>query len=907
MTGTAIKIEGLACMFYCLVCAGSALSRNLPDLPDMTTDNSRQTDTVEDPTPGQVPSTVYVVDQAASDAADTNPGTERLPFKTVQRAADAARPGDTVYVMAGKYDERITVKGGGTKGLPVAFRARPLRSVTVAGFDLEASYVHVEGFEITADKPVTAVQLHGSHCEILDNYIHHMMVAVSGTVGQPSADGNTRDYAEVAHNRIAYNEVYHCEYGFILGGENWLVENNEVRRLFMYAPGKKYDDCDYTRFFGKGCIQRYNYYHGTDTQESRVAHVDCIQTFTNNGEIAQDLLFEYNTCFDWGQGCMVESAPHVGSVRNWTFRHNIYSARLPTYRGAWGLNIIQTSDVMIENNTFAGITWFGVGLRGQESTHGQIRNNIICDVRTAVEDRMDFTPANPVIEYNLTFKTRPPTAETNINAQDPLFEDPQHRNFRLKKGSPAIGAGKQGGTIGALEYPNVYYVDSRHPAAADEPAWGYPAVPLASLAQACAIARPNETIVLREGVYREVLAPKNHGVTVRAMTGETVTISGADLFQGWQRAGDGRWSAPLAAEPKQVLRDGQPWREFRYDRAAGRITVTSGGDPRLHVFETVVRAQAIDLADRQDIKIERIHIANVLQTSAGWVKYENNPVLGGDLGTCFDVALLKENESYRMWFSWRPRKSVALVESADGINWSRPRIVLGPKPDSGWEDDINRPTVVRQNGTYHMWYTGQARGRSWIGYATSPDGVTWKRIADKPVLSSERPWEDVAVMCPHVLWDDQEAVFRMWYSAGQQYEPNAIGYATSPDGLHWEKLPANPIFTARADSPWEQHKVTACQIIPGGNDYLMFYIGFRDEHHAQIGLARSRDGISGWQRHRANPIISPGGDTWDGDACYKPFALYDDKDERWLLWYNGRRGSTEQIGLAIHHGRDLGF
>jgi len=34
-----------------------------------------------------------------------------------------------------------------------------------------------------------------------------------------------------------------------------------------------------------------------------------------------------------------------------------------------------------------------------------------------------------------------------------------------------------------------------------------------------------------------------------------------------------------------------------------------------------------------------------VETSAGWFKYENNPVLGGDLGTCFDVALLRENDS----------------------------------------------------------------------------------------------------------------------------------------------------------------------------------------------------------------------------------------------------------------------
>jgi hypothetical protein len=38
---------------------------------------------------------------------------------------------------------------------------------------------------------------------------------------------------------------------------------------------------------------------------------------------------------------------------------------------------------------------------------------------------------------------------------------------------------------------------------------------------------------------------------------------------------------------------------------------------------------------------------------------------------------------------------------------------------------------------------------------------------------------------------------------------------------------------------------------------------------------------------------------------YKPFAVLD--GTRWLLWYNGRRGGVEQIGLATHQGEDLGF
>src|SRR5262245_10238662 len=81
------------------------------------------------------------------------------------------------------------------------------------------------------------------------------------------------------------------------------------------------------------------------------------------------------------------------------------------------------------------------------------------------------------------------------------------------------------------------------------------------------------------------------------------------------------------------------------------------------------------------------------ETTAGWVKYGGNPVLGDRLGSTFDVALLKEDDTYRMWFSWRPQLSIALVESSDGIRWSDPVIVLGPNAETDWEADINRPVV----------------------------------------------------------------------------------------------------------------------------------------------------------------------------------------------------------------------
>jgi len=298
--------------------------------------------------------------------------------------------------------------------------------------------------------------------------------------------------------------------------------------------------------------------------------------------------------------------------------------------------------------------------------------------------------------------------------------------------------------------------------------------------------------------------------------------------------------------------------------------------------------------------------ATTTAPDAAWVKYAGNPVMGGKYGTCFDISVLEEGGTYRMWVSWRPKQSIALVESKDGLHWSEPpQIVLGPRRETGWEDDLNRPVVIKRDDGYQMWYTGQSRGRSQIGYATSPDGVIWKRMSEKPVLSPDQPWEKVAVMCPDVIWDGTSRIFRMWYSGGEQYEPDAIGYATSADGINWIKHADNPVFKSDPSASWEKYKVTACQVVEDEGWYLMFYIGFRDVDHAQIGLARSRDGLSHWERNPANPIVHPDPDAWDHDACYKPYAIYD--GQQWLLWYNGRHGGMEQIGVALHEGHNLGF
>lgn len=295
-------------------------------------------------------------------------------------------------------------------------------------------------------------------------------------------------------------------------------------------------------------------------------------------------------------------------------------------------------------------------------------------------------------------------------------------------------------------------------------------------------------------------------------------------------------------------------------------------------------------------------------TNGGWVKHPLNPLLGGQYGTCFDITMLRDDR-IKLYFSWRDRKCIALCESDDGVRWDEPRICIDPRDtDVGWEDDLNRPSVVRVGSIYHMWYTGQylpgrENGTSHIFHAVSEDGVRFVRTDDKPVLAPELPWEKRAVMCPSVLWED--GCFRMWYSGGEQYEPTAIGYAESADGTHWVKSALNPIFQADPASAWERHKAAGCQVFRHDGWYWMFYIGYHNEDYAQIGMARSRDGLTGWERSKLNPIVAPDEGAWDGEACYKPFVL--PMNGGWMLWYNGRKGSKEQIGLVEHKAPTLEF
>src|SRR5439155_6238344 len=75
----------------------------------------------------------YYVSLGGSDGADGR--SLSSPFKTIQRGADAAQPGDTVLVRGGTYRETVTPPRSGTSSAPITFKPYNGERVTVSGAD----------------------------------------------------------------------------------------------------------------------------------------------------------------------------------------------------------------------------------------------------------------------------------------------------------------------------------------------------------------------------------------------------------------------------------------------------------------------------------------------------------------------------------------------------------------------------------------------------------------------------------------------------------------------------------------------------------------------------------------------------------------------------------------------------
>lgn len=300
-----------------------------------------------------------------------------------------------------------------------------------------------------------------------------------------------------------------------------------------------------------------------------------------------------------------------------------------------------------------------------------------------------------------------------------------------------------------------------------------------------------------------------------------------------------------------------------------------------------------------------------------WIRNSNNPVVKVKTGTIrhiSDPCVIYDNGMYRMWFGCvgadTSYASIGYAESENGASWSvTPNPIFKPNTKGSWDEKtVEIPSVVRDETEadpqkrYKMWYGGSDSKNpnlTKIGYAYSPDGLSWTRLpADESpygqtglviVPGNKSPGDYAVVAEPSVLLRD--GVFHNWYSSWDG-EALVISYAFSKDGIHWTKHKNNPVLRHTPGS-WESGGLgldgTVAQPTvlwnPASALYIMWYGAFDNRGkltYSGLGCATSKDGVT-WQKLDEPVLIannSKGEETGIGTG---PFVLY--HSNVYHMWY----------------------
>jgi predicted GH43/DUF377 family glycosyl hydrolase len=231
---------------------------------------------------------------------------------------------------------------------------------------------------------------------------------------------------------------------------------------------------------------------------------------------------------------------------------------------------------------------------------------------------------------------------------------------------------------------------------------------------------------------------------------------------------------------------------------------------------------------------------------------EENPVFTGTGSDTWDQKIrergyiLKEDGTYHMWYTgFQTEKeplSLGYATSLDGIAWKRHD--NNPVFNDSWTEDM---MVIKVDGTYHMF----AEGKNDVAHRlTSTDRINWTdhgsldmRNADGSPLS-EGPYGTPTV------WRENN----IWYLF---YERNDLGIwlATSKDLNVWTNLQDEPVITMGPEA-YDKYGVALNQIIKYKGWYYAYYHGtpFEDWSLWSTNVAASKD-LLHWKKYPQNPIM----------------------------------------------------
>ena len=181
------------------------------------------------------------------------------------------------------------------------------------------------------------------------------------------------------------------------------------------------------------------------------------------------------------------------------------------------------------------------------------------------------------------------------------------------------------------------------------------------------------------------------------------------------------------------------------------------------------------------------------------------------------------------------------VATADDLEgpWTRQDDPILETGVSGeWDSHFVMPNSIIKNDTaLFLYYTGTANPSSgWAVGLAFNSGSGWNKYNDPTTSSPPFAYSDPALSAGETgSWDSDKAAFgmvnkvatgfEMFYS-GMSNDGMNIGYAISPDGILWEKLPSNPIYTY-LDDPFAMamgfYVLQSPTVKITKDKYMMFY------------------------------------------------------------------------------------
>jgi hypothetical protein len=387
----------------------------------------------------------------ATNGVDTHPGTEALPWRTIQHAADELMAGDTVSVRGGRYHERVEPYESGSSNAPIVFRAFPGEAAILDGtgvvmtendglFELHGvSHIEIRGFQV--------VNSGGSG--ILVSYSTNILV--SGNTSSNTVQSGVGAWRS-ANVHIAGNEVIlACN-----DGENecitvdttagFSVHHNHVRDGGPGTDGG--EGIDIKNGSCNGSVFS-NYVHHLNRLG---IYIDAWTRHTYNISVHHNIVHDCPAGFTVAseEGGLLENV-HVYNNIAYSNSYGLFVA------GKWGVAPRNPlSDIYIVNNTFADnrdpVWGGGILIENEFFTNLVVRNNI-CSQNESFQIAVEGTSipwSELALEYNLVdgYRGYDPGTETrgsNYVEGAARFMDRATGDFRLRHGSPAIDSGTAGG------------------------------------------------------------------------------------------------------------------------------------------------------------------------------------------------------------------------------------------------------------------------------------------------------------------------------------------------------------------------------------------------------------------------------------------------------------------------------